>query len=133
MRLVNLTGMRFGKLVVVSMAPEEPGRRPRWICECDCDKDAGVRKQIICDGSNLRNGLSKSCGCGRVDAARARATHGRSQDRVYKIWKAMIYRCRSPKTSNWANYGGRGIRVHLAWQTSFEKWLAYVGEPPSNK
>lgn len=52
----NLTGKRFGKLTVISYQGKVNGHRT-WNCRCDCGKTTVVRE------SNLKNGLSKSCGC----------------------------------------------------------------------
>lgn len=41
----------------------------------------------------------------------------------------MIYRCLWPSNSIYANYGGKGIRVHDAWQ-SFEAFLGDMGPCP---
>ena len=60
----DLTGQRFGQLVVI--APEESDRhgKSRWRCRCDC----GTDKTVL--AGNLRNGTTVSCGCkGRRDLA----------------------------------------------------------------
>lgn len=54
--LDDLSGQRFGKLTVVSFHGKTNGHRT-WNCRCDCGKETVVRE------SNLKNGLSKSCGC----------------------------------------------------------------------
>ena len=49
-------GARFAKLTVLADA----GRKHRakmWICRCDCGKEK------VINGSNLRKGASRSCGC----------------------------------------------------------------------
>lgn len=57
----DLTGKRFGKLVVIKQDQDYifPSgiRATTWLCKCDC----GNYKTII--GNSLRNGLTKSCGC----------------------------------------------------------------------
>ncbi len=53
----DLTGQRFGKLKVVGMAPRIQGKPIKWICQCDCGKIKEV------DGSNMKQGKIKSCGC----------------------------------------------------------------------
>lgn len=64
-RIKDLTGMRFGKLTVLSLhsiVPAGKGRnRTRWLCECDC----GIKKDIL--GTNLLSGGVKSCGCSKLD------------------------------------------------------------------
>ena len=59
-KLIDLTGQRFGKLVVINRA-EKPkdscSTSAFWYCRCDC----GVEKVI--SGNVLRQGKAKSCGC----------------------------------------------------------------------
>lgn len=58
---IDLTGQRFGKLVVLSKAESlREGRgaiRAMWNCKCDCGNAVTVRAEL------LRNGKTKSCGC----------------------------------------------------------------------
>src|SRR5260221_2956006 len=41
---------------------------------------------------------------------------GVNKYRIYRIWKAMIRRCKSPKDTGYVNYGGRGIEVCERWK-----------------
>ena len=58
---VDLTGQRFGKLLVLSRATDyqygDNKKRTRWICLCDCSN----KKEIL--GSALIKKQTKSCGC----------------------------------------------------------------------
>lgn len=56
-QLIDLTGQRFGRLVVIKQQGFDKNRQAIWLCQCDC----GNTKEIL--GSNLRKGRSKSCGC----------------------------------------------------------------------
>lgn len=64
-KLIDLTGQRFGKLIVkyrsgtyhLPSDPEHFKSDPIWHCICDCGKETDVL------GSNLRHGKSHSCGC----------------------------------------------------------------------
>jgi hypothetical protein len=58
---IPLTGKQFGRLTVVSQASHPPGKSTRWLCLCSC----GNTK--IIDGSSLRTGMTKSCGCIRFE------------------------------------------------------------------
>ena len=42
--------------------------RARWLCECLCNKHT----RLIIDGANLRNGVTKSCGCLKSELAAVR-------------------------------------------------------------
>ena len=77
--LIDLTGQRFGKLVVIERG--EDYRKgfsmcTRWRCRCDCGKETLVRSY------RLRSGQTKSCGCGMRrkkeggNAAKAQAAGG---------------------------------------------------------
>lgn len=57
------------------------------------------------------------------------AKRGRVRSRTYRIWQAMLNRCRNPKTSNYKDYGGRGITVCERWRV-FAAFLADMGECP---
>lgn len=54
MRLDNLVGKRFGKLVVIER--DNTSQRVRWICQCDC----GARKSVA--ASHLKDGHITTCG-----------------------------------------------------------------------
>lgn len=53
----DLTGQRFGRLVVLSLLCKESGRKAKWQCCCDCGQHATVY------GHHLRAGHTRSCGC----------------------------------------------------------------------
>jgi len=53
----DLTGMRFGKLVVVRPTDKRRCTRVVWECRCDCGNLTYVRSD------NLVQGKTKSCGC----------------------------------------------------------------------
>lgn len=55
----DLTGQRFGRLIVVSFDEEKSKEKKSsyWICQCDC----GNTKSIF--GSSLTTGRTQSCGC----------------------------------------------------------------------
>jgi hypothetical protein len=54
------TGNRYGKLVVIERNGSGGDRlHINWRCKCDCGNEAVIR------GSNLRAGVSQTCGCGK--------------------------------------------------------------------
>lgn len=60
---IDLTGQRFGKLLVLHLDEEfeknRNNRQRRWICQCDC----GIIKSIIGAELTRKNKSQKSCGC----------------------------------------------------------------------
>lgn len=130
MKLRDLSGQRFGKLFVLERA-NEPGRRVRWLCKCDC----GVIKEIGAD--SLVHGRSQSCGCGVAEATRRRSLkHGASvgykKNKTYKAWLHAKGRCFNPKNAKYPLYGGRGITMSEKWREDFAAFLADMGEAPEN-
>lgn len=123
----DLTGQRFGRLLVTGAAP--PGASgPRWACACDC----GQHKTVL-QGS-LRCGETRSCGCLRREVVRERMTkHGHaSRDgitKTYRIWSSMVARCTIPSATGYDRYGAVGITVCNRWR-DFESFLADMGECP---
>lgn len=57
----DITGQTFGKLTVIDCAGKLDGRHYYWNCKCEC----GNEKIVL--GTSLRNGNTKSCGCGKYD------------------------------------------------------------------
>ena len=56
-KFVDLTGQRFGRLVVINLLTSKGAKRPKWLCKCDCGNECVVL------GHNLVEGFTKSCGC----------------------------------------------------------------------
>src|SRR5678815_1904357 len=115
---IDLTGRRFGRLLLLHEGERTHRWQPRWLCRCDC----GVLKTV--DARHLREGRVVSCGCHRRDLA---TKHRMSQTPIYKSWSEMRRRCSNPNDSQWSLYGGRGITVCDRW-SSFENFLADMGE-----
>lgn len=128
-RRLNLTGQRFGRLLVLSRT--ESGSRSTWRCICDC----GVERVVLT--ASLRSGKSRSCGCLNRDTTVARnTTHGQarrnSEHPLYGVWRTMNTRCTNPNFPTFVHYGGRGITVCDRWRglDGFVNFLADMGPRP---
>lgn len=109
----DLTGKRFGRLLVIKKIDDKEG--DYWHCRCDC----GVEKDII--GRSLRKGVTQSCGCRQHDIVRTRnTTHGETNTRLNRIWRGMKTRCYNKNRKEYERYGGRGITVCDEWLHDFE-------------
>jgi hypothetical protein len=69
----DLTGRRFGSLVVMSLSDRRGRQGERyWVCECDC----GGRTEVLT--YHLRHGRITACGCNaRTDNPTYRTVHSR--------------------------------------------------------
>lgn len=72
MRKCDLLNQKFGKLTVISRAPNNKGGRTMWLCNCDC----GVYKVV--STKNLKSGECSSCGC-----------EWRVQNKKHASWKGF--------------------------------------------
>ena len=114
-RLIDMRGLRFGRLVVIDQAGNAKYGGALWRCQCECGNEKIVR------GADLRSGHTQSCGCIHSESLSARnEKHGETGSRLYNIWSGMKQRCGDPHASNYQNYGGRGIKVCDEWVNSFE-------------
>ena len=109
---VDLTGKRFGRLVVLEQAEyhiDKKGRKIRmWKCKCDCGNETIVRH------GGLQRGTTTSCGCFHKEIVGSlNRTHGLSANcgRLYPLWKSIKYRCYNKNSKSYSQYGGRGIAM----------------------
>jgi len=113
MAIIDLTGQRFGHLMVIKEAGRNNARNATWVCECDCGKS------IITLGITLRNGGSQSCGCMYNGKINSRHQHGQKGTHFYHVWKNMKARCNNQNHKNYNRYGQRGIKVCQEWDENF--------------
>lgn len=128
--LQDLTGRRFGRLIVVRRVENTSTGKARWLCRCDCGGETAVIT------SSLLSGRTQSCRCMQreLSACRLRArqaTHGLSKVPGYNTWAGMVHRCHNPTFRQFKDYGGRGIYVCQGWRESPAAFLADVGTPPA--
>lgn len=111
-RKEDIVGKKFGRLTVIKFIPkpEREDYRRQWLCKCECDNLVQV------NGSKLRNGHTKSCGClERELIGNVNRKYKHKDLRLYRIWKAIQQRCSDVNGREYHNYGGRGIRVCKEW------------------
>ena len=122
MRIRDLTGMRFGRQIALSVQGKNQWGNCLWLCGCDCGKE-----HLVPSGK-LLNGNSKSCGCLATEThIKQLEKHGITtggKPRTFTIWCGMKARCFYQKCPTYGAYGGRGITVCDEWLTfeNFHNW-----------
>lgn len=119
----DLTGQKFGRLLVLSFAYNNKHRQSMWNCKCDCGKITVVL------GNELTSGGTQSCGCLFTETI-CNYKHGYSKTKLGMIRDAMTQRCYNPKCRGYKNYGARGIVICDEWledRESFYKWATTHG------
>ena len=84
----NISGNKYGRLTVISRAPNE-GTRAAWNCLCDCGNS------VIVSGKKLRTEHTKSCGCYRKEVTapatgKANTKHGQARTAGYRRYHSRL-------------------------------------------
>ena len=137
-KLVDLTGQRFGRLIVVERHETANSGHARWLCKCDCGNVTAVTSNQL----RAKQGATKSCGClqrERAICANSKKDHsnfnkrvsiGKEYQRLHRTWRDMINRCTNPNNKRYDVYGQRGISVCKEWLDSFlafKQWAIVTG------
>lgn len=132
-KVVDITGKRFGHMVVLGLHHIDKNHKSFWNCKCDCGNEF-VRAK-----SRIRISRINSCGkCNYVKLERRlTTTHGDSpkdspNHRLYSIWRGMKKRCYEKIHPYYYRYGGRGITICNEWLGSngylnFKEWALASG------
>ncbi len=117
MKKINLSGKRFGRLLVVGFSHRDKGGRAHWAVRCVCGG------QKVVEGNRLKTSTTRSCGC-------IKEKHGKTGTPTFVSWTTMKQRCYNKNTKAYKHYGGRGIAVCDRWLESFNHFLLDMGERP---
>jgi len=128
-KFLDLTGKKFGRLTVIGKGTTSKNTYGRttfkWEVLCDCGKTSFVGT------AKLKNGHTQSCGCLQIETARDIAvTHGMRRTPEYASWASMKNRCLCKTSKRYAEWGGRGIKIHSSWVDSFEQFFRDMGPRP---
>ena len=118
-KLIDRTGQRFGRLLVLEEAGRNQLKKVLWKCRCDCNN------VVLRTAGDLVTGNSVSCGC----YLKERITkHGGWKNASYNTWRAMMRRCYKPHDKDYPRYGGVGVTVCVRWH-EYIKFAEDMGEP----
>ena len=120
-KLRDLTGQKFGKLLVIKRADNRVynngKERVCWQCLCDC----GNTKIVSRD--DLVSGFVKSCGCFRKEKTKETKTkHGLRKSKLYRIWSNIKSRCYNSQIDIFKYYGAKGIIMCDKWLNDFKEF-----------
>lgn len=127
MKTIDLTGQRYGRLVVESPADsirDSSGRsRKAWNCVCECGN------AVIARGDDLKRGKVLSCGCLKHENLKVKKiakTHGLNNCRLYRTWRNIKTRCYNSRGRDFEYYGERGIVVCNEWKDDFKAFYDWA-------
>lgn len=124
--LSNLVGEKFSDLTIIERTSERRRGNAVYRCLCVCGKETFVPT------SNLRSGITKSCGCRKI---RVHIKHNLSRHRSYQAWHNMNRRCYDTTDISFPYYGKRGIKVCDEWlpPLGIIQFVKDMGERPQGK
>lgn len=132
-RAKDLTGKRFGRLVVTRLEGRREDRHNRplmWACKCDC----GNTSTVV--ASDLSGGKIKSCGCLGQESIKAHqdrfssenTTHGLSGTKEHSAWKRIKARVFNKNHPDYEVYSKVGMSRSFA--NDFTAFLEDIGKIP---
>ena len=119
----DLTGQRYGRLVVLEPTSDRYGNAVVWKCKCDCGNIAYYSV------NTLHSGRVVSCGCYNKEKAKfSNYKHGMCYKNVYRRWCGIKARCYNKNNICYPLYGGRGITMCDEWKNDPEAFCNWALE-----
>lgn len=119
---IDLTGKRFGYLLVLWRLPNNKDKRAMWHCFCDCGKFKNLRSNV------LVNNLTTSCGCqGKLTfnfTEKYKVAFNKHP--LASICRNAHARCYDKNSRRYKDYGGRGIKLFPLWKKYLCEMAMYI-------
>lgn len=122
----DISGKRYGKLLVIKPHSKSKSGNVIYECLCDCGNTTYKTKASL----KTRKQMCRTCGNSGIVRNQV---HGDSRTKLYKIWVGMKTRCLNPHFRKYHLYGGRGIKVCDEWLNyeNFKQWAYANGFDPN--
>lgn len=114
------TGEVYGRLKVVEFKGIK-NRHAMWLCQCECGN------LVIVSSGNLVSGNTRTCGCAKEsNIGELNKTHGKTNTRLYRIWRGIKSRTKYKSTGISKCYRDRNIELCQEWETSFTSFYEWA-------
>lgn len=115
-RAIEMSGRRFGRLVVVERVGRMKNGNITWRCKCDCGGECVV------DGHLLRTGCTISCGCARREQSRAAIRNNPATRKHIGDWR-MLEKTWHPKSDELRSNNKSGV-TGVNFDQQQQRWIA---------
>ena len=120
---------KYGRLTILGFHHKDKHYHKYYECICDCGN------KTIVNESNLKRGLTKSCGCLQSETTAKRNKTMKQKDKhkysdysLYHLWKTIRSRCLCKTEPAYKDYGGRGITICNEWKESYPMFLEWANK-----
>ncbi|PFJ09070.1 hypothetical protein COD67_15185 [Bacillus cereus] len=115
-KITDLTGCRFGRLLVIKQAGTENNKRT-WLCKCDCGNE------IILKGTYLKTGDTRSCGCLKKEEEQENLRNKYNDKRVNGVVKPL-FKGKEPRRDSTTGY--RGVTKYYTRKSKELRYRAWI-------
>ena len=123
-RFDNLSGRKYGNILVHPENKKTSNGGRKWLVECQCP----LKTKWWAWAETIKNCPDICCKeCRRALFARSKITHGGRWTPLYHVWRSMVERCSNPNHPFAKDYIARGIIVCDRWK-KFENFRADMGD-----
>ncbi|WP_082620317.1 AP2 domain-containing protein [Secundilactobacillus collinoides] len=115
-RMIDMSGHRIGRLVVIKRAGKLSNGNITWFCQCDCGN------QCVVDGHLLRTGRTLSCGCIRKQRSRELIRNNPKTRQYIGNWKPLE-KTWHPRATDRRKNNSSGI-TGVSYDQKQHRWIA---------
>ena len=115
----DLTGNKYGRLLVIGFDHIDKTGHTYWRCKCDCGNETIVSR------TGLLYNHTKSCGCLVKEAAKNRKSNAKfiytrygkfmTKDRIVQEYIHMYSRCYNKTNPSYSHYRSKNINIAKRW------------------
>lgn len=136
MHYTDLSNKIIDHLHIISFVGINKQNGATWKCKCKCGRKI-IRTALYLSKSRKAK-TSRSCGCikpNKKGINNSNFKHGLTTNKpssLYNIYTAIYQRCYNKNNKRYKDYGGRGIKMSLAWKKSLTTFVKDMGPKPKD-
>ena len=125
-----MIGKSYGNLTVIGHGERSKSKQATLRCKCKCGRIWDASAYYI-----VRGEITQCWPCANEAFRQRLTTHGNTKTPGFRVWKEMIGRCTRITHKQYADYGGRGIKVCERWMghAGLANFMSDMGPRPSQK
>lgn len=114
-------GKKYNRLTILDVL-----KNGEFLCLCDCGKQKIIKKYSVL------NEFTKSCGCLKHELDKQKQEDKFKNKHLkltrfclYSSWLNIKFKCKSPKSKSYKNFGAKGVAICKEWEKSYNNFYEY--------